>query len=227
MFIVLILVLIIGMLWGPQLWVKFILKRYNSERKEFPGTGKDYAEFVLTQFHIEDVKVVSENIQNYYDPLKKEINLSVDYYDRQSLTAIVVAAHEAGHAIQDDVDYQPLKMRTRIMLMTHVAEKLGAMILFAMPVITAISKSPAVALLMVIAGLLTIGSSIVVSAVTLPVEFNASFQRAMPVLKTSVYLNDKDLQAANQILKACALTYVANALASLLNVWRWMQFIRH
>lgn len=76
------------------------------------------------------------------------------------------------------------------------------------------------------AGILLISISVVVHLFTLPVEFDASFNRALPILERGGYLPRADLPAARRILKACALTYVASSLASLLNLWAWIRFLR-
>ena len=96
----------------------------------------------------------------------------------------------------------------------------------ASPFLALLSRSPWMGLVTVVAGVLTIGSQVVVHLVTLPVEFDASFARALPMLEKGRYLDRRDLPAAKRILRACALTYVAGALTSLLNLAQWIRFLR-
>jgi uncharacterized protein len=94
------------------------------------------------------------------------------------------------------------------------------------PVITILVRLPAAGVLMFLAGLASLGASVVVHFVTLPVEWDASFRRALPILEKGEYISRKDQSAARRILTACALTYVANSLTSLLNLWRWIAILR-
>jgi hypothetical protein len=98
--------------------------------------------------------------------------------------------------------------------------------MLAAPILMILAKSPHVLILEVALGVLILSMTIVMHAVTLPVEFDASFRRALPVLKTGRYLDDKDMPAAKEILRAAAFTYVAAAAMSLLDVARWLRVLR-
>nr|MDJ0982694.1 zinc metallopeptidase [Kiloniellales bacterium] len=89
-----------------------------------------------------------------------------------------------------------------------------------------ISRSPLMTLGVIGIGVLSMASTVVVHLATLPVEFNASFARALPILDRGGYLPKRDLPAARRILRAAALTYVAGSLASLLNLWQWIRYLR-
>ena len=153
------------------------------------------------------------------------MRLSEAVYDGKSLTAVAVAAHEVGHAIQDELNYAPLKLRSRLVGLASVSERIGAMILVALPFITALTRIPAAGALMLVAGLAILLVPVIVHLITLPVEFDASFKRALPILALG-YVPDEEMPAARRILTACALTYVAASLAALLNFWRWIYFLR-
>jgi hypothetical protein len=98
--------------------------------------------------------------------------------------------------------------------------------LFTVPVLTLITKAPSAGALLFLAAAATLGVGLLVQLVTLPVEWDASFGRAMPLLESG-YLDQAQLPAARTILRACSLTYLAASLAGLLNFWRWMRFLRH
>jgi hypothetical protein len=144
----------------------------------------------------------------------------------RSLSAVVIAAHEAGHAMQDASGYPPLAARTRLAKQAVRTEKVAAVVMLAVPIVMVLAKAPHVVLIEVMAGVMIFALSILLHAVTLPVEFDASFGRALPVLKAGRYLDDKDMPAAKEILRAAAFTYVAAAAMSVLDVMRWLRVLR-
>jgi Zn-dependent membrane protease YugP len=98
--------------------------------------------------------------------------------------------------------------------------------MLAAPIVMALAKAPPILLIEVFVGVMIFALSILLHAVTLPVEFDASFRRALPVLKAGRYLDDKDMPAARQILRAAAFADVAAAAMSLLDVARWLRVLR-
>jgi DNA-binding NarL/FixJ family response regulator len=111
--------------------------------------------------------------------------------------------------MQDAVGYPPLQARTRLAKQAMRAEKVAAVVMLAAPIVMALAKAPHVLVIEVLVGVMIFALSILLHAVTLPVEYDASFRRALPVLKAGRYLEDKDMPAARQILRAAAFTYVA------------------
>ena len=212
-------------LFGPHLWAKHVLARYNRQ-EYFSGTGIDLARMILTRLNLNDVTVDVTDIGDHYDPVGKAIRLTSKICGRKTLTAVVVAAHEVGHAIQDHTGYKPLKTRTRLIAMAQKMERIGAIIMMGVPVLAAITRVPSVGVLMFIGGLATLCIPVLVHLLTLPTEFDASFNRALPMLSAGSYIPPEDIPAAKKILLACALTYVSNSLIGLLNVWRWIRLLR-
>lgn len=223
--VIALIVLVLAAIFGPQLWARYILKCHSKHRDEIPGTGGELAIHLIENGKLEGVTVEKIPQGDHYDPIAKVVRLSESVYDGKSLTAVVVAAHEVGHAIQDRLNYAPLRFRTRLVGLAALSERLGAMILIALPFITALTRVPATGALMLIAGLGVLLVPVVVHLVTLPVEFDASFKRALPILALG-YLPEKEMPAARRILTACALTYVAASLSAMLNFWRWISFLR-
>ena len=172
------------------------------------------------------IKVETTEKGDHYDPETKTVRLTPDNFSGKSLTAVTVAAHEIGHAIQDHMGYQPLTERTRLVRFAQGAEKVGAVVMMGIPIATALARTPVAGILVLVAGMATMGISTLVHLLTLPVEWDASFRRALPVLQQGNYLSPDDMQGARRILTAAALTYVAASLASLLNLWRWIAFLR-
>ena len=172
------------------------------------------------------VKVETTEKGDHYDPETKTVCLMPDHYSGKSLTAVTIAAHEVGHAIQDQMGFQPLAERTRLVRFAQGAEKVGAVVMMGIPIATALARTPAAGVFVMVAGMATMGIATLVHLVTLPVEWDASFRRALPVLHQGNYLSPEDMQGARRVLIAAALTYVAASLASLLNLWRWVAFLR-
>ena len=223
--IFLLIILAVAVLFGPHLWARYILQRYNRE-SYFSGNGFDFARLLLNEIGLDTVAVETTPLGDHYDPEKKVVRLSAATCGRETLTAVVVAAHEVGHALQDHEGYAPLTARTRMIRTAAGAERLGAGIMMVMPLLALVTRAPAAGFLMFLGGLATLGLPIVVHLLTLPTEFNASFKRALPLLVNGPYIPPEDIPAARRILMACALTYVANALVGLLNVWRWIRILR-
>jgi Zn-dependent membrane protease YugP len=215
----------ITVLFGPHLWARHVLNRYN--RKEyFSGSGIDLARLVVERLNLNEVTVELTDTGDHYDPAGKTIRLTNSVCGRKTLTAVVVAAHEVGHAIQDQNGYKPLKTRTRMIGTAQKLERIGAMIMMAVPVLAGVTRAPSVGVLMFIGGFGTLCIPLLVHLLTLPTEFDASFKRALPLLTSGGYIPPEDVPAARKILIACALTYVANSLIGLLNVWRWIRVLR-
>lgn len=220
-----IVVFAIVVVFGPHLWARHVLNRYNRQ-EYFSGNGIDLARLVVERLDLKDVKVEVTDTADHYDPAQKAIRLTKDTSGRKTLTAVVVAVHEVGHAIQDQAGYKPLKTRTRMIGTAQKLERIGAVIMMAIPVLAALTRAPSVGVLMFLAGLGTLGIPVLVHLLTLPTELDASFNRALPLLLSGDYIPAEDIPAAKKILTACALTYVAASLIGLLNVWRWIRILR-
>jgi uncharacterized protein len=220
------LVVLAGLIFGPNIWVRRVLAKHAGPRADFPGTGAEFAQHLVDHYKLDGVTVEETGEGDHYDPVAKTVRLSPAAHQVRSLTAIVTAAHEVGHAIQDRTHYPPLAARTKAIGSVMRVEKIGSYALFAAPVVGALSASPAAAILTAVGAVAVMGSSIVVHLTTLPVEYDASFNKALPILREGGYLSERDMPAAEQILRACAMTYVASSLASLLNVARWIAILR-
>ncbi|HWE16245.1 MAG TPA: zinc metallopeptidase [Hyphomicrobiaceae bacterium] len=223
---VLVLVLVLGLAVLPQMWVRRVIAQHSAERPDFPGTGGEFARHLLDGMKLGHVKVEETALGDHYDPDAKAVRLMPQHFKGRSLAALVIAAHETGHAMQDATEYPPLKARTRLAKRAIWMEKVGAVVMLAAPIMMVLAKGPQILLVEFAAGMLILGMALAMHAYTLPVEFDASFRRALPVLKAGRYIPDRDLPAARQILRAAAFTYVAAAGMSLLDVMRWLRVLR-
>lgn len=225
MIAILFVIIIATAIYGPQVWARYVLDKYNKE-EYFSGSGLDFAEILVERAGLTNVRVESTNLGDHYDPLEKVVRLSSKTCDKKTLTSVVISAHEIGHAIQDHTGYLPLGARTKLVLLASKVERIGAALLMIIPFVAILIRVPALGFLMFAAGAASIITPVIVHIATLPVELDSSFKRALPILETGEYIPEEDYAAARKILTACALTYVAGALASLLNVWRWLRILR-
>jgi len=220
------ILIILALVFGPMLWVRRVMRRYSEPADRYPGTGAELVRHLAGRHGLDSLRVERTEAGDHYDPHAGVVRLSPGNFDGCSLTAITVAAHEFGHALQDHEGYRPLRLRSRLVASTRYAEKLGAALLMGAPFLGLLSRAPSVGLMMFLGGLLSLGSATLVHAVTLPTEFNASFGRALPILNEGEYLKPGDGPHARRILTAAALTYVSASLMSLLNIVRWWALLR-
>lgn len=190
--------------------------RYSRVRNHSGITGRDAAEQILRRAGIYDVRVehVGGNLTDHYDPRSKVLRLSDATYGSTSVAALGVAAHECGHAIQHDTGYAPLKVRSALVPVVNFGSSI-AWILIAIGLIFNSRSS----ILFLNLGILAFSLAVIFQLVTLPVEFNAS-GRAIHILGGSGMLYEDEVNATKKVLFAAALTYVAGAISSILQLLR-------
>lgn len=209
----------------PGLWVRWVMHRYHRPADRYEGTGAELARHLLERLELSEIRVEKTQQGDHYDPLAQCVRLSRDNHDGRSLTAVTVAAHEVGHAVQDAMGYRPLYWRTHLARWASAGQRMGVALLLGLPVLLALTRSPALLVPMVALGLGGLAMGVLVHLVTLPTELDASFRRALPLLEAG-YLRPEDRPHARRILRAAALTYVAAAAMSLLNIWLWLRLLR-
>ena len=194
-------------LWA-QMTVKRTFSKYSEVRPANGMTGAEAAAAVLNSSGLAGLSInpVEGHLTDHYDPRNRTLNLSAEVGQASSVAAIGVAAHEAGHAIQDSAGYWPMKVRQTLVPAATIGESL-----WFMPVI--------VGLMLNITGLVTIGlvffaAVVLFQLVTLPVEFDAS-RRALASLESQGLLAAGEMDGARAVLRAAALTYVAGFVAAL------------
>ena len=225
MFLSIGLLILLALIFGPTLWVRFVMKRYSKEKPEMPGTGGELAEHLIERFTLKDVKVEVTELGDHYDPVEKKVRLLREHYESKSLTAVAIAAHEVGHAIQDQQGDKRLATRTKMIPVADKVARWSAAIISLSPVIGIITRHPMPFSLVLLLGLSGFIARMMVHAVTLPIEFDASFSKALPVLREGGYVSKADESAVSRILRAAALTYVSAALADILNLGRWIAIL--
>ena len=214
--------LVLALIFGPTLWVKLVMRWYSSEKPEMPGTGGELAKHLIKRFSLKDVEVEVTELGDHYDPIEKKVRLLREHYESKSLTAIAIAAHEVGHAIQDQQGDKRLANRTKMIPIVEKIARGSVAVISLSPVIGIITRHPMPFSLLLFLGLSGFIARMIVHAVTLPIEFDASFSKALPLLREGNYVSKSDEKAVSRILKAASLTYVSAALADILNLGRWM-----
>lgn len=207
---------IIGMVisMAASAYVNSTFKKYDKVHSRNNVTGTDAAKYILQNQHINNVGVqqIAGNLTDNYNSGNKMLSLSQATAQSTSVAAIGVAAHECGHAVQDATGYSPLKIRAAIVPVANFGSAL-AMPLIILGVFMTWNQT------IINIGILMFSLALLFQLVTLPVEFNAS-RRALAILGEGGLLTEDELPIARKVLFAAALTYVAAALATFLQLLR-------
>ena len=198
----------------PSLWVSYILKKYNKILPDMPFTGKELGSKILEEQKLNNVSIIPIKQLDHCNPIDKKIHISDDKLNKKSITSIAVVAHEIGHAIQDKENYKPLELRQSLIEKTMIFQRVGSFLLIiGLPSIFAFTKSPFITFIaaLVIMGCLT--TNVLIHLITLPVEFDASFKRALPIL--TKYVPRENMYQCKSVLRAAALTYLAQSIVSI------------
>ncbi|UTY29179.1 zinc metallopeptidase [Treponema putidum] len=196
-----------------QFKVKSAFSKYSQVQTMRKVSGKEAAALLLRSNSISDVNIqrVGGSLSDHYDPSHKVLRLSESVYDKTSIAAVGVAAHETGHAIQDKEKYAPLILRSTLVPVANIGSTAGpylalAGIIFRMNLLLNI-------------GIILFACAVLFYLITLPVEIDAS-RRALKILEHNAVLTQEELKGARKVLSAAALTYVASALTAMANLLR-------
>jgi len=203
-----------------------VIARYGADRPDLPGTGAELARHLLDEADLRGVGVELTGDGDHYDPEARAVRLTPQHYDGRSIAAVAVAAHEVSHAVQHARGEPAFARRLALVKQLVWVERAASVLMLATPLVFLLVKSPALAILQVGAALALLAIRIAMHVTTLPVEFDASFGKALPALTRGRYLSAGDLPAARNVLTAAAFTYVAAAFAALIDVARWVRVLR-
>lgn len=214
-------------IYGPSLWIRWVMYQHGKPIDSMPGNGDELARHLIQRFQLTGTQVEEGGRDvNHFDPTDNMVRLSPEIFAGKSLTAVAVAAHEVGHAIQYARREKLIHWRSKLLPKIMVLEKISVAFLMLIPVAGAATRLPMVMIIMALLLFVFMFTRIFFHLSTLPVEWDASFNKALPILVEGQYLPEDQLPAVRQVLKAAALTYVAAALADLLSFWRWIRFLR-
>ncbi len=219
--------LLIFLFFAPVIWLNYVFKKNDKILINMPFNGLEFGNNILNELGLNNVKIEQSLIGDHYDLLEKKVKVSESRLSKKSLTAISVVCHEIGHAIQHNENYKPLEQRTKIVKNTAWISQLGSgLLLMGFPTIFATGSFSLMKICLVFV-LISLFIGIIVHLVTLEVEFDASFKKALPILKEKVPKEYHD--ACHSVLKAAALTYVIGVIrnfVSLRFVWLLLSKIR-
>lgn len=195
-------------------WVNSSMKKYHRVRNTRGITGGQTAEMILREAGIYDVRVecLGKGAGDHYDPQSKTVRLSYENYNFSSVTAVAVAAHECGHAKQHQAGYTPLSIRSKLVPLVNLGSRLWFPILI-LGVILSWNQ------MLINIGIWVFALAVLFQLVTLPVEFNAS-HRALQSIGQLGILGEEETAGARKVLTAAAMTYVAAAASSILQLFR-------
>ncbi|MCT3223238.1 zinc metallopeptidase [Lactiplantibacillus plantarum] len=210
------LLVIIGLIisMAASGYVNRTFRHYDAYRSQSGTAGTDAARFILSQSGINDVGVqkISGDLTDNYNGQTKILSLSEATADSTSVAAIGVAAHECGHAVQDHVNYWPMRLRTALVPITNIGSSLSLPLII-IGVLLSYNQT------LIHIGILLFSLALLFQLVTLPVEFNAS-RRALQILSDGQVLTRDEVPMVRKVLVAAALTYVAAALSTFLQLLR-------
>lgn len=196
-----------------QAKVQSTFKKFSKVSSKGNITGAQVARSILDDQGLQNVAIEATpgKLSDHYDPRTKVVRLSNEVYQGNSLASLGVAAHEVGHAIQDDTGYWPLNFRSTLVPVTQI----GSTLSFPLLLVGILMGSPMLAK----AGVYLFSAVVLFQVVTLPVEFNAS-NRAISILSSQNFLDNDEIKKTKKVLDAAALTYVAAAVMAALNLVR-------
>lgn len=211
----------------PMIWLNYIFSKNDKILVNMPFNGLQFGQMVLNERGLNGVKIEKSLSVDHYDLNEKKVKVSEDRLSRKSLTAISIVCHEIGHAIQHHEKYKPLEQRTNLVKNTAWITQLGgAILMIGIPTILATGSYSFIKVCLVLAFMsLLIG--IFVHLITLEVELDASFNRALPIIIEKVPAEYHD--ACRSILKAAAFTYIIGVIRTFISlrfIWLLLSRIR-
>lgn len=203
--------------------VKSTYQRFSQVRSMTGMTGAQAAKRILNHAGIYDVTIqhISGSLTDNYNPRQKTLNLSDAVYNSTSVAAVGVAAHECGHAIQHHQGYTPLTIRSAIVPAANIGSNLAWPLILIGLFITSDTG-----VFFINLGIMAFSLAVIFQLVTLPVEFNAS-RRALILLEDCGILSQSEIPSTKKVLSAAALTYVASAASSILQLLRLILLTNH
>lgn len=209
-------------LWA-QMRVKSTFNKFSQVATRNGSTGGEIARRILDANGLHHVKVerVDGFLSDHYDPRDKTLRLSPPVFDSNSVSAFGVAAHEAGHAIQDQVSYAPLRMRSTLVPVSQFGSTLAPWIFMGGFMLSSASKF---GLTIAWVGVALFAAAVLFSLVTLPVEFDAS-KRAKEILVQKGFVNAQEAQGVDKVLDAAAWTYVAAAVSAVMTLLYYVSLL--
>lgn len=227
MIIMVVIFLFFIITFAPIVWVNYVFKKNDKILPNMPFDAYEFGEQLIKELKLNNVRIEKTLIGDHYDLDEKKVKVHEDRFKRKSLTSISVICHEIGHAIQHSEDYSPLITRTKLVKNTQWINKISMYLIYVgFPVIfaTGLLSLIKVCVLLILLSALT---GVIVHLITLEVEFDASFNKAYPIIKQKIPEVYHD--SCRSVLRAAAFTYVVGVFKNLISlrmIWSVMSKIR-
>ena len=204
---------------AAQLYVKSAYRKWGQVPTSSGATGLDAVQRILSRSGMEEITIqqVPGNLSDHYDPRKKELRLSPSVYQGNSIASVAIAAHELGHAQQDQDGYFPLQLRSMLVPAVNIGSTLGWILIMLGLLFNVIG----IAWL----GIFAFSGGTVFALATLPVELNASARAKQLLHNSGVILTTQEQQGVNNVLNAAALTYVASLFTAVMQLLYWISIV--
>lgn len=211
----------------PKFWLSNAMKKNDEELMNMPFTAEEFGQIILKENNLSDVKIEETEQVDHYDLHDKTVRVQQGRLAKKSLTSLTIICHEIGHAIQHKEEYGPLVRRTSLVERTQWISKFGGVILYSgLPLILATGSFGLIKVCLLLV-LISVLLGVFIHLITLNVEIDASFNRAMPILEEKIP-SEYHSQCKN-VLQAAAYTYVIGALTSFLSlryIWLLLSRVR-
>ncbi len=214
---------LILLLAAPKIWARYIFFKHNQGRQDLPGTGGELVNRQLAKLHLDEVQLTRAGDRSHYDPTTKSVCLTDGTMNNRSLTALVRAAFELGHAMQDKKKHRLSSYRQGLLTLAKHGERMGSGALLLAPLVAI--AIPGLGGLLLFCAVVSMLTGAMVHLVMVPIEWQAGFQFALPMLKQIAPMDSQDQQAVRQIMTACAFSHFAYALANLLDGRHWLSIL--
>lgn len=197
--------------------VSSTFKKYESVGTQSDMTGAEAAKLMLERAGVHDCRIepISGRLSDHYDPRDKTLRLSEPVYNARSVSAIGVACHEAGHALQHATGYKFLQMRSKLVPVTNISSKMSMPVLMVGMMLMALA--PTLGMPVMLLGVALFAAAVVFSVVTLPVEWDASARAKTAMVDAGIVTAD-EVTGAGRVLNAAFLTYLASAITSIMTL---------
>ena len=211
----------------PKFWLSYTINRYDKELSKMPFNAKEFGELILKERNLTEVRIEETNLVDHYDLKDSAVRVKTGRLSKKSITSLSIVCHEIGHAIQHAENYTPLVTRTKLVKNTLWINKIAfAVIYIGLPIIFATGYLPLIKVCILLI-LLSLFIGVVIHLVTLEVELDASFNKAMPIIKKKIPAVYHD--SCRSILRAAAFTYVVGVFKNLISlrmIWTVLSRIR-
>tara|TARA_B100000900_G_scaffold394805_1_gene392570 strand:- start:1339 stop:2025 length:687 start_codon:yes stop_codon:yes gene_type:complete len=215
------------LIYLPSFWVRRVMHFYSKDDCDIRGTGAELAQHLIDRFQLDGIAVEEcPPLGDHFDPRGQAVRLSPQNYRGKSLTAVAVAAHEVGHAIQFFRKERIFQLRSKYLPVASALNRCGILIMWLIPIAGIFLRAPGAMAIMIALSLLFQLGGAMAHLIILPEEWDASFSKALPILIEGEYIKHADIPAVRRILKAAALTYFSAALVNVLNISRWLILFR-